>query len=299
MAQKNRPTLKSQYSNYINRVAPFDGNALVQKTEDDQVTQDLFDSLLNNTDSSDLINSPGAAISLDFSEFDMFRINSSGSGAAVFTITVNNLGTGQVARIHITKKSNDTFSFSNATIGQISNLKQAGKTILVFWVHNVNGVLTAYSDLIIAKSDALDEDNTDQLATSKAAFDLDAKKADKTQPAWVAIDDVVTTGFTTISSAFVKTNDQGISSFKGSILVAQTSGSAPAVAIGEINVGNRPDRDIRAAVAIDKSGTGTSIIVEPQGIQIFSSTGEISINSPGTPNSWTIFLDELSYFQNG
>lgn len=181
MARKNRPTLKQQFSDFINRIAPFDGNALIQKTEHLTVEDDLFDSLLNNSDSSDLINSPSAAISLDFAAFDMYRINSSASGGASFNITINNLGTGQVARIHITKKNNDTYSFTNAVIGQINNLDQTGKTILVFWVHNINGVLVAYADLTIAKSDAINEDNSNQLATSKAIKLLNDAKLNKSR----------------------------------------------------------------------------------------------------------------------
>ena len=177
MARKNRPTLIQQFSDFINRVAPFDGNALIQKTEHNQVEDDLFDSLLNNTDSSDLINSPSAAINLDLSAFDMFRINSSGSGETDFDITINNLGTGQVARIHITKKSNDTYSFTNAVIGQIDNLKQTG-TILAFFVHNINGVLVARSDMTITKTNSITDSDPEKLATAKAVNDLNALKLD-------------------------------------------------------------------------------------------------------------------------
>lgn len=175
MAQKNRPTLKQQFSDFINRVAPFDGNALLQKTEHLQIKDDLFDSLLNNTDFSDLINSPSAAINLDFSDFDMYRINSSGSGETDFNITINNLGTGQVARVHITKKNNDTYDFTNAVIGQIDNLKQTG-TILAFFVHNINGVLVAYSDMTIAKTNSITDSDPEKLATAKAVNDLNALK---------------------------------------------------------------------------------------------------------------------------
>lgn len=171
MARKNRPTLKQQFSDFINRVSPFDGNALIQKTEHNQVEEDLFDSLLNNTDTSDLINSPSAAIDLDFSANDLYRINSSGSGGTDFDITVNNLGTGQVARIHITKKNNDEFSFTNAVLGQISNLSQTG-TILSFWVHNINGVLVAYADVNISKTNSTTDSSSDKLATAKAVSDL-------------------------------------------------------------------------------------------------------------------------------
>lgn len=171
MAQKNRPTLKQQYDDYINRVAPFDGNPLIQDSEDNQVTQDALDSLLNNTDSSDLINSPSAAINLDFSAFDLYRINSSGSGETDFNITINNLGTGQVARVHIIKKNNDKYSFTNAVLGQISNLSQTG-TILSFFVHNVNNVLVAYADVTIAKTNSTTDSSSDKLATAKAVSDL-------------------------------------------------------------------------------------------------------------------------------
>jgi len=298
MAIKNRPTLKQQYDDYIDRVAPFDGNALIQKTEDKQVTNDDLDSTLMKNDAESTINSPNSAIDLDFISVDLYTINSSGSIDTVFVLTINNLGTGQVARIAITKKSGDTYSFASGTFNQIDNLDQTG-TSLNFYVHNVDGTLIVESDLSISKSDSLAADNSNQLATSKAAFDLDVKKADKTQPDWIAITAPTTTGFTIVSDAFIKTNDQGISSFKGSILVAQTSGNPPAVAIGEIPSGERPDRDIRATVTVDKSGTGTSLIVISQGININNATGLIAIDSPGTSNSWTVFFDELAYFQIG
>lgn len=175
MAQKNRPTLKQQFSDFINRVAPFDGNPLIQKTEHLQVKDDLFDSLLGKVDNSVLINSPGDLIALDFDSVDLYRINTSGSVDTDFTFTPSNIGTGQIGRIHIIKKSNDTFLFSNAVIVPISNLDQTGTT-LVFYLHNINGVLVASSDLKIQKSDAIDESDSNQLATSKAINDLSLTK---------------------------------------------------------------------------------------------------------------------------
>ena len=228
MALKNRPTLKQQFSDFINRISPFDGNALIQKTEHNQVEDDLFDSLLNSTDSSDLINSPSAAINLDFSAFDMYRINSSGSGETTFNITINNLGTGQVARIHITKKSNDTYSFTNAVIGQINNLKQTG-TILSFFVHNVNGVLVAYSDMTVAKSNSITDSDPEKLATAKAVNDLNT--------ALTAVDDGLEASKIAIDGSIAMT---GIFDF--GFLRARSLASA----VGDNDAVNKLQLDLRA-----------------------------------------------------
>lgn len=294
MSIKNRSTLKQQYDDYVNRVAPFDGNALVQKTEDLQVTDDDFDSALMKDDDEAAINSPNSAIALDFDSVDLYKINSSGSGDTTFVFTISNLGTGQIARISIAKKSGDTYSFANAALNQVNNLDQTG-TSLNFYVHNVDGTLIAESDRSISKSDSLSANNSNQLATSKAAFDLDVKKADKIQPDWVAIPADTATGFTITSDAFIKTNDQGVTSFKGTIEVQQTSGALAIVSIGVIDAPERPGRTIEAIIAADKGST----IAEAEGIIISSSTGQMTINSPGTPNTWIIHFDSLTYFQNG
>jgi hypothetical protein len=188
MAIKNRPTLKQQYDDYINRVAPYDGNPLIQKTEDNQVTQDFQDSALMKQDNEDSLNSPSSAISLDFATVDLWNIDSSGSGDSTFVITVSNLQTGQEGRIHIVKKSGDTYSFSGAAIIGINNLSQTG-TALNFIVKNIGGVLVAAYDRSIAKSDAIDQANSDQLATSQAVKTLNdntttslAAKAEKNRP---------------------------------------------------------------------------------------------------------------------
>lgn len=178
MAQKNRPTLKQQFSDFINRVAPFDVNPLIQKTEHLQVEDDLFDSLLNKNDSSVLINSPAELINLDFESVDLYRINTSGSVDTDFVFTPSNIGTGQVGRIDIIKKNNDTFSFSNAVLAPIDNLNQTG-AVLSFWVHNINGTYIVGSALNIAKSDNINANNSNQLATSKAIRDLNTVVARK------------------------------------------------------------------------------------------------------------------------
>ena len=173
MAIKNRPTLKQQFTDFINRVPPFDGDPLIQKAEHDQVSQDLFDSLIAKSDNNQSINSPSALIDLDYTSFDLYTINSSASVDVSFTITLNNVSTGQVARVAITKKSNDVYSFSNAVIANIGNVSQTGTTIS-FFVHNIGGVLVAFSDRVILKSDNISDNISDQLATSKAVNDLNA-----------------------------------------------------------------------------------------------------------------------------
>ena len=187
MPIKNRPTNKSQFNDFIDRVAPFDGNPLVQKLEHKQViSQDAFDSLLFKQDNEQLINSPGAAINLDFLIIDLYNINTQGSVATNFTININNLSTGQIGRIQIVKKVNDVFSFSAASIVPIPNISQS-VTGLEFQVFNCNNQLFALSNLTINKSDEIATNSTNQLATSKAVRDLNNIKANSTQENWIPL----------------------------------------------------------------------------------------------------------------
>lgn len=281
MARKNRPTLKGQYSDYIARVAPFDGNVLIQKTEDDQVTQDLFDSLLNNTDSSDLLNSPSAAISLDFAAFDLHRINSSGSGGVSFNITINNLGTGQVARIHITKKNNDTYDFTNAIIANISNLSQKGTT-LTFYIHNINGALVAFSNVQIEKSDLITGGSTDQLATGKAVSDLKANlegsRSAKVQVAFSNVTENFDSGsFNSISyDVKVRETDQGVIQMTGFAEYQQPGAASPFISLGLLPAGLRPNRTLNTQIFASVIGSSDLTI---------NTDGTLVGGSPGNGNT--------------
>ena len=171
MSKKNRPTLIQQFVDFILRNAPFDANPLIQKTELEQVETDFFDSVLLKEEDTVLINSPAAAFNLDFNSIDSYSVNSSGSVSVAFTITIQNLSHGQTARINITKKVNDTFSFSNASLSPIGNLSQTG-TSLLFYAVSVKGTMFVLSDKKINKSDSISDNNTNQLATSKAVRDV-------------------------------------------------------------------------------------------------------------------------------
>lgn len=284
MSQKNRPTLKAQFADFINRIAPFDGNPLIQKTEHLQVEDDMFDSLLNKVDASVLINSPGALIGLDFESIDLYRINTSGSVDTVFTLTPSNIGTGQIGRIEIVKKSNDVFAFSNAVITPISNLNQTG-TALSYYVHNVNGTLIASSSLTIPKSDNISDNTPDQLATSKAIVNLKNNRSAKVQDAFIALTAPATGDYTIdTSNAFVRTTDQGYVQFKGFVETTRIA-PAPFVRIFQVAAPQKPSRDMSLVIS---SGIGSSI-----GGELLTSNGEFTI--PGEAGTNKYFIDGLTY----
>jgi len=291
MSRKNRPTLKQQFSDFINRVAPFDGNPLIQKTEHEQVETDLFDSLLTNTDSAQAINNPGPAFAVDFLAFDLYNVNSSASIDTAFTITVNNLGTGQLGRISITKKVNDTYSFANASFAGISNLNQIGLTSLKLYVLNVNGTLFVISNLSIAKSDSINSNNSDQLATSKAVFDLevdlDTRKSDKTQPAFQSVTPNASGSFNLIDYEIeVRETDQGEIQFAGFATYEQPGSASPFISLGLIPVGLRPNRTIQSVIATDSLVTNVAII---------GTDGLITGLSPGNGNTRTYYFDVVTF----
>ena len=141
MSIKNRPTLKTQFLNFISRLAPFDGNPLIQKSEHNQVIQDHLDSQILKSDES-LAVVTAATMNLDASASDLFIIDTGAAGTAARTININNLETGQRVRVEITKKTGDTFILGSGEWYPIrdgsGNIEQVGLTDLSFEAWNVN-----------------------------------------------------------------------------------------------------------------------------------------------------------------
>ena len=142
MAIKNLSTLKIQFTNFINRISPFDGNKLVQKLEHDQVMQDQLDSAVWKTDGS-LTIPTSASMVIDASLGDLFIINTNASGSSNFDVTVINIKSGQRVRVQLKKKSTDIIHIPFGkwwpTILSNGTIKQDGKTDLSFECWNILG----------------------------------------------------------------------------------------------------------------------------------------------------------------
>ncbi len=144
MSIKNRPTLITQFQNFINRIAPFAGDPLIQKSEHLQVITDHLQSMVLKDDESLAVATAGT-MNLDASAADLFTIDTSGAGTASRTININNLEKGQRIRVKITKKTGDLFSVGSSTWWPIENsggdVEQDGLLDFSFEAWNIDGVL--------------------------------------------------------------------------------------------------------------------------------------------------------------
>lgn len=149
MSLLNKPTWKQKWDDFINRIAPFDGNPLIQKTEHSElVGDDLSDSIIFRIQSVAAINSPAAAFDVDFNSADQFDIDSSGSASAAFTVTLIGLNTNETGILKITKKAGDTFTFANGDFAAVpDNRGQDGKTEIKILVKKItpNASINDYS----------------------------------------------------------------------------------------------------------------------------------------------------------
>jgi len=171
MAELNRTTLQTQYTDYINRDPPFDTDPLIQKSEDLLVTTDLFDSSVLRQETVQSINNPGSLFNLDFSSVEQFQVNTSASVDNLFTATVQNLSPGQIGKMFVVKKANDTILFSNAPFLGVSQI-QAGVTQIGFIIFNIGGVFNVIPNQSLGISSAINSNRDDVLATSEAVNNL-------------------------------------------------------------------------------------------------------------------------------
>lgn len=136
----NRTTLKSRISDFINRVSPFNGDPLIQKSEDLTIRHDVLDNVVFKTPEVQSISAPSGTISANFSSNDQITINSIDSGVHSFAITISNLLGNQVGKISIRKSVGDVFSFTNATILPFNSTEsQAGNEFISFDISVNNG----------------------------------------------------------------------------------------------------------------------------------------------------------------
>jgi hypothetical protein len=140
MATLNKTTWQSKFADFINRVAPFDAQPLIQKSEHLTVVgTDLGDSVIFKDGTSAAITSPSASFNADFATGDQININTSGSVDTAFTVTIQNLNTNETGVLNVTKKSGDTIAFANAVIAPFNSTEgQTGKTALKFFVKKIS-----------------------------------------------------------------------------------------------------------------------------------------------------------------
>ena len=140
MTKLNRPTFKQQHQDYIDRVAPFDTDPLIQKAENQTVIgENLADSVIFLDAEIQAINGPGATINLDFTSQDQFNIDTQASAESTFTVNLTGLSGNADGLVNIVKKSGDTFTFDgnpgSALFSAIPDTRgQSGKTEIRFRV---------------------------------------------------------------------------------------------------------------------------------------------------------------------
>lgn len=295
MAKKNRPTLKQQFNDFINRVAPFDSNPLIQKSEHLNVESDLFDSIILKEENPFDINAPGSNIALDFDVIDSYSINSQASIDVNFTLDVTNLSGGQVGRVEVIKKTNDVFSVNGFDIANISNLSQQGN-IINFYIVNVRGNLIPFSDQRIQKSDNISDNNTNQLATSKAVSDLNdsliSSRSAKDQGLYTNLVSNAGGAFNEISyTVKARETDQGIVQIVGNAEYEQPGSASSFINLGTLPLNLRPDRDMHLQIGLLNSFINTT------SVYIGSASGGIVAFSPGNGNTrgygFNIFYQRL------
>ena len=149
MALQNRETATQDTSDFINRVAPYNGNALIQKTEDNEIRAKDKNNVVFKVPQVKAINNPAAAFNVDFGEisnvfYDEYEIDSSSSVPTDFIITIQNLEGNSVGKLSIVKKVGQTYDFSNVVlITRDGTVDQDGKNLLQFNLTVVNGTIYA------------------------------------------------------------------------------------------------------------------------------------------------------------
>lgn len=289
MSIKNRPTLKTQFLNFISRLAPFDGNPLIQKTEHNQVIQDHLDSQLLKIDES-LAVVTAATMNLDASASDLFIIDTGAAGTAARTININNLETGQRVRVEITKKTGDTFTVGSSEWWPIAdgsgNIEQTGFTDLSFEAWNIDGVIRV-SRLKPSKiSDSLALDESYSIASSKAAKTLEDNKAEKNQGGWTDITLINSWAVSSGRTPQYRTDEFGVTHLRGMLNPGSaTSGTVTAAA--EIPALDAGSASVRTwAVYTNVAG------LDAAGVSV-SDLGVLIVDTFGS--SGIIGLDGVSY----
>jgi hypothetical protein len=138
MAQFNKTSLKSLISDFINRVAPFNGNPLIQKTEDNTIRDNVVDSMVAEIATTSSVAPLSASFNVDLAIVDEYSINIVTGAQPTVSFTLQNLNGNKVGKIRVTKSGSQIVSFANADIN--GELPQTGVTVLNFLVSIINGV---------------------------------------------------------------------------------------------------------------------------------------------------------------
>lgn len=182
MGKFNRTTLKQRISDFINRIAPFDGNPLIQKLEDQEIRNDVADSVILKTADSVTFNPTNQNVVLDFTNSDEVKLVTTGSIQTIFNITVQGLETSQnqIGRIIVSKKTGDVINFSNANVFPFeSPNSQIGKSFVSFAIIFVS---PNYRAMYLESNDfssSIDLDSENSIATSRAVFLLNQDTQNK------------------------------------------------------------------------------------------------------------------------
>jgi hypothetical protein len=304
MAKKNRPTLSQQFSDFTSRDAPFDGDPLIQKSEHNAVTIDLFDSALMKIDNEQSINSPSSTFNVDFDTDDLVNVDTTGSAGDLFTMTVANLQTGQEGRISIAKKTNDKFNFSNASIAnlrfdntQLPLADQEGTAGMNIFVKNIGGTLFAYTDIVYKFNHSITGTGTQDktLATVGGLYNLNLLTSRKSQGSFVQIDarPLPTNLSVSLTNTNVLLTDQNEIKFDGSITTVSSGAVASIVELGILPSGMEPNR-IVTFYAHTNGGVDTNTV------QISIDTGGIitALSSHLESPSTTINITNVTIPQN-
>jgi hypothetical protein len=258
MAKQNKATFLTQQDALLDRTAPYDANALVQRTEDKAVRAQDLTNVVYQVSTVGTIGSPAAAFACDFATNDEYNIDTSGSGSSAFSITLSNLEGNSVGKLNITKKTGDTFVFANGTILPSNGTNgQTGLTTIAFMVVKAGATYKVFP---------LFEDGawTQVPQPSVAAF--------------LAVD---------TSNAFFRRTQKGEIKFKGYIECVQTSAGVPSyVELGILPVNNRASRYFEV-----NQGSGFDLVFNG-----FAVAGSITGLTQGNGTTTYWYLDTISFY---
>lgn len=151
MAKQNKSTYNSQFADMINRDEPYDSNPLIQKIEALALSEQETENTIFEVPTVASISNPSSSITLDFESVDLYNINTTGSGSTAFNIAIGNLAGNATGKISITKKTNDTIGFTNATLLPFETPRFQEGTSIDFTIINISDKFYATPQIITIK----------------------------------------------------------------------------------------------------------------------------------------------------
>lgn len=270
MGKYNKVTLLSRISDFINRVAPFDSDPLIQKTEDNIIRDDVVDSMVSEIPASASINNPAASFTVDFDAVEDHLIDTTSSIPNDFTITLDNLNGNVTGKISVTKKTGQTFAFSNATIlGANDTIGQDGLISLAFIVFIIDGTYYAIRsyDRLVQGANIAD----DSISTSKLIDDIITVSK---------MGNAITSGisFTWLSGGSQITSQAGICQLVGTI--TPVAGPSLPLTIGTLPT-FRPVRQSNYLIT-PNDGAGVPLDITIQ------TNGDVIVNNASTTDTYDL-----------